>query len=80
MFYPNGEFVFGYNVSVHDLYKTEAIVTGLSRVSWEKVDVSFHTSRQRFAAHNVIQVSLPLSFVLSRSFCHEITCIISLIL
>ncbi|XP_026401363.1 putative lipase YOR059C [Papaver somniferum] len=34
----------------------EAMVTGLSRVSWEKVDVSFHTSRQRFAAHNVIQV------------------------
>ncbi|KAI7748909.1 hypothetical protein M8C21_023546 [Ambrosia artemisiifolia] len=34
----------------------EELVTGLSRVSWEKVDVSFHNSRQRFAAHSVIQV------------------------
>uniref|UniRef100_A0A5B7B0V5 Putative lipase ROG1 isoform X1 n=1 Tax=Davidia involucrata TaxID=16924 RepID=A0A5B7B0V5_DAVIN len=32
------------------------LVTGLSRVSWEKVDVSFHSSRLRFAAHSVIQV------------------------
>ncbi|KAL6977610.1 hypothetical protein U1Q18_026402 [Sarracenia purpurea var. burkii] len=34
----------------------EELVTGLSRVSWEKVDVSFHTSRLRFSAHSVIQV------------------------
>ncbi|XP_074319573.1 lipid droplet phospholipase 1-like [Silene latifolia] len=34
----------------------EELVTGLSRVSWEKVDVSFHTSRSRFSAHSVIQV------------------------
>ncbi|KAJ6393380.1 hypothetical protein OIU77_022777 [Salix suchowensis] len=34
----------------------EELVIGLSRVSWEKVDVSFHASRQRFAAHSVIQV------------------------
>ncbi|GMH18276.1 hypothetical protein Nepgr_020117 [Nepenthes gracilis] len=34
----------------------EELVMGLSRVSWEKVDVSFHTSRLRFAAHSVIQV------------------------
>ncbi|KAJ4952706.1 hypothetical protein NE237_029538 [Protea cynaroides] len=34
----------------------EEMVRGLSRVSWEKVDVSFHSSRQRFAAHSVIQV------------------------
>ncbi|KAG0448842.1 hypothetical protein HPP92_027628 [Vanilla planifolia] len=34
----------------------EEMVTGLSRVSWEKVDVSFHSSRQRLAAHSVIQV------------------------
>ncbi|XP_076927355.1 lipid droplet phospholipase 1-like isoform X1 [Bidens hawaiensis] len=32
----------------------EELVTGLSRVSWEKVDVSFHNSRQRFAAHSVL--------------------------
>ncbi|KAK4749677.1 hypothetical protein SAY87_027126 [Trapa incisa] len=34
----------------------EELVMGLSRVSWEKVDVSFHDSRQKFAAHSVIQV------------------------
>ncbi|XP_010094795.2 putative lipase YOR059C isoform X2 [Morus notabilis] len=34
----------------------EELVTGLSRVSWEKVDVSFHSIRHRFAAHSVIQV------------------------
>ncbi|XP_011022360.1 PREDICTED: putative lipase YOR059C [Populus euphratica] len=34
----------------------EELVTGLSRLSWEKVDASFHTCRQRFAAHSVIQV------------------------
>ncbi|XWS51565.1 hypothetical protein CRYUN_Cryun12cG0187600 [Craigia yunnanensis] len=34
----------------------EELVRGLSRVSWEKIDVSFHSSRQRFAAHSVIQV------------------------
>jgi len=34
----------------------EELVTSLSRVSWEKVDVSFHSSRLRFAAHSVIQV------------------------
>ncbi|KAJ0538706.1 putative alpha/Beta hydrolase, lipase [Helianthus annuus] len=34
----------------------EELVTGLSRVSWEKVDVSFHNSKSRFAAHSVIQV------------------------
>ncbi|GER46552.1 alpha/beta-Hydrolases superfamily protein [Striga asiatica] len=34
----------------------EELVNGLSRVSWEKVDVSFHSSRLKFAAHSVIQV------------------------
>ncbi|KAL6541707.1 hypothetical protein OROGR_011193 [Orobanche gracilis] len=32
------------------------LVNGLSRVSWEKVDVSFHSSRLKFAAHSIIQV------------------------
>ncbi|MFQ6637740.1 hypothetical protein Gotur_013741 [Gossypium turneri] len=40
----------------------EELVRGLSRVSWEKIDVSFQSSRQRFAAHSVIQV-LSLSGV-----------------
>ncbi|XWS47707.1 hypothetical protein CRYUN_Cryun13aG0007300 [Craigia yunnanensis] len=34
----------------------EELVKGLSRVSWEKIDVSFHSIRQRSAAHSVIQV------------------------
>ncbi|XP_008786261.1 lipid droplet phospholipase 1-like isoform X2 [Phoenix dactylifera] len=34
----------------------EKLVTGLTRLSWERVDVSFHSIRQRFAAHSVIQV------------------------
>lgn len=34
----------------------EKMVTGLRQVSWEKVDVSFHTSMRSFAAHSIIQV------------------------
>ncbi|KAA8539761.1 hypothetical protein F0562_026453 [Nyssa sinensis] len=34
----------------------EELVIGLARVSWEKVDVSFHSSKLRFAAHSIIQV------------------------
>ncbi|XP_027366219.1 putative lipase YOR059C [Abrus precatorius] len=34
----------------------EELVKGLSRVSWEKVDVSFRNSKHRFAAHSIIQV------------------------
>lgn len=41
----------------------EELVTGLSSVSWEKVDVSFHSSRQRFAAHSVIQVKDQISHI-----------------
>ncbi|GJQ90372.1 hypothetical protein Tco_0001511 [Tanacetum coccineum] len=39
----------------------EEPVTGLSRVSWEKVDVSFHNSRSSIAAHSVIQLMVALS-------------------
>ncbi|CAI9767601.1 unnamed protein product [Fraxinus pennsylvanica] len=34
----------------------EELVIGLSRVTWEKVDVSFHNSKLKFAAHSIIQV------------------------
>ncbi|XP_078438128.1 alpha/beta-Hydrolases superfamily protein isoform X2 [Wolffia australiana] len=34
----------------------EELVNGLSQLSWERVDVSFHRSKMRFAAHSVIQV------------------------
>ncbi|VAI47654.1 unnamed protein product [Triticum turgidum subsp. durum] len=33
----------------------ERLLRGLKRVSWEKVDVSFHNSKARSAAHSVIQ-------------------------
>ena len=35
---------------------TERLLRGLKCVSWEKVDVSFHNSKVRSAAHSVIQV------------------------
>ncbi|XP_047938548.1 putative lipase C4A8.10 [Salvia hispanica] len=34
----------------------EELVNGLSSLSWEKVDVSFHKSKAKFAAHSIIQV------------------------
>ncbi|KAM0885036.1 hypothetical protein ACQ4PT_030593 [Festuca glaucescens] len=38
----------------------ELLLRGLKRVSWEKVDVSFHNSKVRSAAHSVIQVKDPV--------------------
>uniref|UniRef100_A0A453P7I6 DUF676 domain-containing protein n=2 Tax=Aegilops tauschii subsp. strangulata TaxID=200361 RepID=A0A453P7I6_AEGTS len=38
----------------------ERLLRGLKRVSWEKVDVSFHNSKARSAAHSVIQVKDPV--------------------
>ncbi|KAH7537791.1 hypothetical protein FEM48_Zijuj03G0130700 [Ziziphus jujuba var. spinosa] len=49
----------------------EELLTGLSRLPWEKVDVSFHSSRQRIAAHSIIQVSLFLSLSPSLSHTHR---------
>uniref|UniRef100_A0A5B6YRR3 Putative lipase ROG1 n=1 Tax=Davidia involucrata TaxID=16924 RepID=A0A5B6YRR3_DAVIN len=34
----------------------EAMIRGLTKVSWERVDVNFSGSKQRFFAHNTIQV------------------------
>ncbi|XP_064938922.1 uncharacterized protein LOC135586816 isoform X1 [Musa acuminata AAA Group] len=34
----------------------EKMIRGLTQVSWERVDVSFQKSRQRYIAHNTIQV------------------------
>ncbi|GJM86334.1 hypothetical protein PR202_ga02185 [Eleusine coracana subsp. coracana] len=39
----------------------ERLIRGLKRVSWEKVDVSFHSSKVRYAAHSVIQVKDPVT-------------------
>nr|GEW64620.1 zinc finger, RING/FYVE/PHD-type [Tanacetum cinerariifolium] len=46
---------FSYGFLLYFAYEEE-LVTGLSRVSWEKVVVSFHNSRSSIAAHSVIQV------------------------
>ncbi|CAH8337141.1 unnamed protein product [Eruca vesicaria subsp. sativa] len=34
----------------------EEMLHGLCQLSWERVDVSFHNSKQRYVAHNTIQV------------------------
>ncbi|KAL6984993.1 hypothetical protein U1Q18_018374 [Sarracenia purpurea var. burkii] len=34
----------------------EEMIRGLTQVPWERVDVSFHESKQRYVAHNTIQV------------------------
>ncbi|KAL9685247.1 hypothetical protein QQ045_022695 [Rhodiola kirilowii] len=34
----------------------EEMIRGLTQVHWDRVDVSFHKSRQRIVAHNTIQV------------------------
>nr|XP_043631106.1 putative lipase ROG1 isoform X2 [Erigeron canadensis] len=53
---------------VQQVLTNEELVTGLSRVPWEKVDVSFHDSILRIAAHGVIQV-----FTISTMYKHIFT-------
>ncbi|KAJ1693272.1 hypothetical protein LUZ63_009970 [Rhynchospora breviuscula] len=40
----------------------EKMVNGLSRVSWEKVDVSFHNSLQWLFSHSIIQVKFSFMY------------------
>ncbi|KAL6555824.1 hypothetical protein OROHE_007098 [Orobanche hederae] len=42
--------------SANKLLTWKEMIRGLTQVSWERVDVSFHKSRQRYVAHNTIQV------------------------
>ncbi|KAI3491217.1 hypothetical protein L1887_44464 [Cichorium endivia] len=37
----------------------EAMLRGLTKISWERIDVSFKGSKQRYFAHNTIQVNTP---------------------
>ncbi|KAJ0805552.1 putative alpha/Beta hydrolase, lipase [Helianthus annuus] len=37
----------------------EAMIRGLTKISWERIDVSFKGSKQRYFAHNTIQVNSP---------------------
>lgn len=42
---------------IFPVFTEGVIIRGLSKVSWERVDVSFHKSRQRYLAHSTIQAS-----------------------
>lgn len=37
----------------------ETMIRGLTKISWERIDVSFKGSKQRHFAHNTIQVNTP---------------------
>ncbi|KAH6835383.1 alpha/beta-Hydrolases superfamily protein [Perilla frutescens var. hirtella] len=45
-----------YAVGTQVIDLEEEMIRGLNQVSWERIDVSFHKSRQRYVAHNTIQV------------------------
>ncbi|XP_019052222.1 PREDICTED: putative lipase YOR059C isoform X5 [Nelumbo nucifera] len=52
------EAIFEANVNEHKtINMEEAMIRGLTKVSWERVDVSFKRSKQRFLAHGTIQVN-----------------------
>lgn len=45
-------------ISIFLLRCVEEMIRGLTQIPWERVDVSFQKSRQRYIAHNTIQASL----------------------
>ena len=47
---------------------SEVMLKGLNRLPWERVDVSFKKSRQRFFAHSTIQVCVFLLLILHVTF------------
>ncbi|OEL25288.1 hypothetical protein BAE44_0013693 [Dichanthelium oligosanthes] len=47
-------------VAYSNVRHDQRLLRGLKRVSWEKVDVSFHNSKVRSAAHSLIQVKDPV--------------------
>lgn len=42
---------------MNNMLYAEEMIRGLTQVPWERVDVSFQKSRQRYVAHNTIQAS-----------------------
>ncbi|OVA16314.1 protein of unknown function DUF676 [Macleaya cordata] len=44
------------NIMGQTLELEEKMIRGLTQVSWERVDVSFHKSRQKYVAHSTINV------------------------
>ncbi|KAF9622952.1 hypothetical protein IFM89_035667 [Coptis chinensis] len=47
------------------VFDAEFMIQGLTRVGWERVDVSFRRSKQRFFAHSTIQVPSCIVLVIS---------------
>lgn len=56
-------------MSIFFLVCEEEMIRGLTQVAWERVDVSFHESKQRYIAHNTIQVSFKVDRLLSSNSC-----------
>lgn len=56
-------------MSIFFLVCEEEMIRGLTQVAWERVDVSFHESKQRYIAHNTIQVSFKVDCLLSSNSC-----------
>ncbi|KAK1413005.1 hypothetical protein QVD17_34687 [Tagetes erecta] len=42
-------------------FMEEAMIRALTKINWERIDVSFKGSKQRYFAHNTIQVNTPWS-------------------
>lgn len=38
----------------------EDMIRGLTQLNWERVDVSFQNSKQRYIAHNTIQARVTI--------------------
>ncbi|RVW56335.1 hypothetical protein CK203_101538 [Vitis vinifera] len=47
----------------------EEMIRGLMKVSWERIDVNFKRSTQRFLAHNTIQVTFSFFCVQVKNYC-----------
>lgn len=52
-------------MSILFLVFEEEMIRGLTQVAWERVDVSFHESKQRYIAHNTIQVSFKVDCLIT---------------
>lgn len=50
-------FTSSFSGEIFFLFYVEEMIRGLTQVPWERVDVSFQKSKQRYVAHNTIQES-----------------------
>ena len=51
----------GYDLFYHLKTLAEEMIRGLTKLSWERVDVNFSGSMQRLVAHSTIQVNWTFS-------------------